>query len=224
MKPGLRNALQAGLLLGLAALLAVGVLVGVEHLTRERIAAAEHQARLAALAAVMPVDRYDNDPLADAITVFAPGWLGSDQPLRVWRGRRGDAPVQLVVETVAPRGYSGPITLLVGVDGTARIVGVRVTHHQETPGLGDAIEARRGPWIDRFEGRSLSDPVAGRWRVRRDGGDFDQFTGATITPRAVVAAVASTLAFVEAHGPALYAAPAGGELVFDGGPPPLPRP
>jgi Na+-translocating ferredoxin:NAD+ oxidoreductase subunit G len=224
VSPGLRNALQAGLLLGLAALLAVGLLVGVERLTRERIAIAERQARLMALTAVMPVDRYDNNPLEDSISVIAPGWLGSDRALRVWRARRGNAPIQLVIETVAPRGYSGPITLLVGVDGAARVVGVRVTHHQETPGLGDAIEARRGPWIDRFAGRSLDDPEAGRWRVRRDGGDFDQFTGATITPRAVVAAVASTVAFVEAHGPALYAAPAGETLVFDGGPPPLPRP
>lgn len=224
MRPALRNALQAGLLLGLAALLAVGVLVGVEHLTRERIAAAEHEARLLALAAVMPVHGYDNDPIEDAITVVAPGWLGSDVPQRVWRARRGDEPAQLVVETVAPRGYSGPITLLVGVDADARVVGVRVTHHQETPGLGDAIEPRRSNWIEGFAGRRLGDPAAGRWRVRRDGGDFDQFTGATITPRAVVAAVATTLAFVEARGAALYAAPAGDELVFDGGPPPLPRP
>lgn len=224
MSPGLRNALKAGLLLGVAALLAVGLLAGVESLTRERIAAAEQQARLLALAAVMPPGTYDNDPVEDAITVVAPRWLGSDQALRVWRARRGGSPVQLVVESVAPRGYSGPITLLVGVDGSARVVGVRVTQHRETPGLGDAIEARRGPWIDRFSGRSLADPAAGRWRVRRDGGDFDQFTGATITPRAVVSAVASTLAFVEAHGPALYAAPAGAELDFHDAPEPLPRP
>lgn len=224
MTPALRHALQAGMLLGLAALLAVGVLVGVEHLTRERIVAAENEARLRALSAVMPVGRYDNNPIDDVTSVIAPGWLGSDQALRVWRARRSGAPVQLVVETVAPRGYSGPITMLVGVDADARVIGVRVTQHQETPGLGDAIEPRRGPWIDDFAGRRLGDPPAGRWRVRRDGGDFDQFTGATITPRAVVAAVASTLAFVETHGPALYAAPAGGTLVLDGGPPPLPRP
>lgn len=224
MKPALRSALQAGLLLGLAALLAVGVLVGVESMTRERIAAAEYEAQLQALAAVMPVGSYDNRPLDDAINVVAPGWLGSDQALVVWRARRAGSPVQLVVQSVAPRGYSGPIDLLVGVDDARQVVGVRVTRHQETPGLGDAIEPRRSGWIDLFTGRSLGDPVAGRWRVRRDGGDFDQFTGATITPRAVVAAVASTLAFVEAHGPALYAAPAGETLVFDGGPPPLPRP
>lgn len=224
MKPALRSALQAGLLLGLAALLAVGVLVAVESMTRERIAAAEYEAHLQALAAVMPVGSYDNRPLDDAINVVAPGWLGSDQALVVWRARRAGSPVQLVVQSVAPRGYSGPIDLLVGVDDARQVVGVRVTRHQETPGLGDAIEPRRSGWIDRFTGRSLGDPALGRWRVRRDGGDFDQFTGATITPRAVVAAVASTLAFVEAHGPALYAAPAGETLVFDGGPPPLPRP
>lgn len=224
MNPALRSALQAGLLLGLAALLAVGTLVAVESITRERIAAAEDEARLQALAAVMPPGTYDNDPLDDAISVVAPGWLGSDQALVVWRARRNGLPAQLVLQSVAPRGYSGAIEMLVGVDPTPRVAGVRVTRHQETPGLGDAIEPRRSPWIHGFAGRSLADPPAGRWRVRRDGGDFDQFTGATITPRAVVAAVASTLAFVEAHGPALYAAPAGETLVFDGGPPPLPRP
>jgi Na+-translocating ferredoxin:NAD+ oxidoreductase subunit G len=224
MKDAARHAIQGGLLLGLVALLAVSLLVGIESLTRERIEQAEHAARLAALTAVLPADSFDNDPLHDAITVVAPGWLGNERPLALWRARRGDAPSHLVVQAVAPRGYGGPIELLVGIDAEGRVAGVRVTRHQETPGLGDAIEARRSDWIERFRGRSLGDPPAQRWRVRRDGGDFDQFTGATITPRAVVAAVAATLAFVEAHGEALYAARAGTELRFDDGLPPLPRP
>lgn len=223
MSPSLRHALQAGLLLGLVALVAVGLLAAIAHLTAPRIAEAERAARLQALADVMPPGAWDNDPLSDRIQVLAPAWLGRGQPATVWRARRDGAPVQLVVEATAPRGYSGPIQLLVGVDRDRRVVGVRVLAHQETPGLGDGIERRRSDWIEAFNGRGLQDPPRSRWRVRRDGGDFDQFTGATITPRAVVAAVASALAFVEAHEPALYAAPAGSTLDFPDAPSDLPR-
>lgn len=215
MKPGLAHTLQAALLLGLVALMAVMLLATTEALTRDRIAMAERDAELAALAAVLPLQAYDNDPLADAITVVAPAWLGDGGARTVWRARLGDAPTQLVLQTRAPRGYSGPIDLLVGTDAQGVVAGVRVTRHSETPGLGDGIEIRRSDWIDGFRGRSLSNPEPAGWRVRRDGGEFDQFTGATITPRAVVAAVASTLAFVETHGQALFDAPAGAELRFD---------
>lgn len=218
MRPALRHALQAALALSLVALMATGLLAGIEALTRDRIAAAEREAELAALAAVLPASGFDNDPLADAIVVVAPGWLGTDAAQTVWRGRRDGAPSQLVLQAQAPRGYGGPIGLLVGTDAQAVVSGVRVTFHRETPGLGDPIEARRSDWMDGFRGRSLADPVPAGWRVRRDGGEFDQFTGATITPRAVVAAVARTLAFVEAHGDAVFDAPAGARLRFDDAP------
>lgn len=214
----LREIASAGLLLGLVALLAAGLLAGVMHLTRERIAEADRQAELRALAAVLPPERYDNDPLEDGIGVAAPAWLGSPAPLRVWRARRGGAPVQLVLETVAPDGYAGPIRLLVGVAADGRIEGVRVTAHRETPGLGDGIEAGRSNWIERFDGRALGDPPAVRWTVRREGGDFDAFTGATITPRAVIHALRRCLQFVEKHGAALYAAEAGDTLRFEDAP------
>lgn len=214
----LRQILAAGALLGLTALLAAGLLAGVKQLTAERIAEAERQAQLRALAAVLPRDRYDNDPLADAIVVRAPAWLGSDAPLPVWRARHGETKAQLVLETIAPDGYSGTIALLVGVDRDGRIAGVRVIDHRETPGLGDAIEAEKSDWIDRFIGRGLGDPPPERWAVRKDGGDFDAFAGATITPRAVVAAIHRALAFVDRHGDTLYAAAAGAELRFDDAP------
>lgn len=224
MSRSVKPALQAAGLLGLVALAAVGLLAWIESATRDRIAAAEHAARLQALSAVLTPGRWDNAPFEDVVLVLAPRWLGREEPMQVWRARAGDEPAQLIVQTTAPRGYSGPIEMLVGVDAGGRVVGVRVTRHQETPGLGDAIEPRRSDWIDDFAGRSLGDPSPERWRVRRDGGDFDQFTGATITPRAVVNAVADTLAFVEAHAERLYAAPAGSTLRFDDAPPERPRP
>lgn len=214
----LRDITAAGLLLGLTGLLAAGLLAGVKHLTAERIAEAERQARLRALAAVLPADGYDNDPLADGIQVIAPAWLGSEGALSVWRARRGDVPAQLVLELVAPDGYSGPIRLLLGVRPDGRVAGVRVTAHRETPGLGDGIEAGRSDWIEGFRDRALGDPPAERWTVRRAGGDFDAFTGATLTPRAVVHALRRGLEFVARHGEALHAAEAGATLRFDDAP------
>lgn len=213
-----RTVAQAAAALGGCALLSLLLLAGTETLTRERIAAARAQAERDALAMVLPAGNYDNDPLADRITVVAPRWLGSDRPLSVWRARRDGAPAALVLEAVARDGYAGPIELRIGVDAAGRITGVRVVAHQETPGLGDAIDAARSDWILGFAGRALGQPSADRWTVRRDGGEFDQFAGATITPRAVVRAVRRTLEYVQVHGPALQAAANGARLSHDDGP------
>jgi len=220
----LRQAFSGAGLLALTALFAATLLAGVYALTRQAISDAEHQARLQALAVVLPPDRYDNDPLNDQITVVAPGWLGNDEPMTAWRARRAGEPAMLAIEAVAPDGYAGAIHLLISVDVAGHIGAVRVTRHSETPGLGDAIELRRSDWIDRFAGKGLEQPPATRWKVRKDGGDFDQFAGATITPRAVVAATRRVLQLLERHGAALYAEPAGAELRFSDAPEALPSP
>ena len=212
-----RESLRSGVQLALAALLATGLLAGTYALTRPRILEAEHRVQMAALAIVIPADRYDNDLVADTVTVSAPPWLG--QPLAtVHRARLRGRDAALVLSVVAPDGYSGDIGLLVAVDRSGRVLGVRVDRHRETPGLGDDIEAGRSDWITRFTGRSLANPEPARWAVRRDGGDFDQFAGATVTPRAVVAAVKRSLEFVARHGDALYAAEPGARLRIDSGP------
>lgn len=214
----MRSALAAALWLGSAALAAAGLLAGVEYLTRAPIAAAEHRARLAALAEVLPAGSYDNDPLVDRIRVIAPGWLGSERPTSIRRARLHGEPALLVIQTTAPDGYAGPIELLLSVDREQHLRAVRVTRHGETPGLGDAIDVRRSAWITRFSGRGLGDPPLPRWQVRKDGGDFDQFAGATITPRAVVGAIRRALQMVERHGDELYAAADGSVLVIDDAP------
>lgn len=201
-----RSTRRSALLLGSCALLAVALLAGVHSVTRERIAAQQLHAQLAALHLVLPPSLYDNDPIVDRIDVLAPAWLGSAEPLRVWRARRDGNDTALVLEAVAPDGYSGPIGLLIGVRADGTLNGVRVTAHQETPGLGDKLEAGKSDWITRLTGRSLRDPVLSRWRVRRDGGEFDQFAGATVTPRALLAAVRRALLYVQAHGDELYRA------------------
>ncbi|MBK1734982.1 hypothetical protein CKO15_06730 [Halorhodospira abdelmalekii] len=101
------------------------------------------------------------------------------------------------------RGYAGDIGVIVGIDRDGRVIAARVTEHRETPGLGDDIEARRSDWIEMFRGRSLGDPPSQRWTVKRDGGEFDQLTGATISARAVIEAVHEGLALFEEHREAL---------------------
>lgn len=197
--------LRAAAMLAIAAVCSVGLVSFVHDITRPRIEASERAQRVAQLAAVLGPARYDNDLLADVVTVRDPELLGTDEPLPVHRARLAGRPVAVLLVAVAPDGYSGAIRLLVAVDPDGRLLGVRVLSHKETPGLGDAIEARKSGWIDAFAGRSLEDPAVDRWKVRKDGGDFDQFTGATVTPRAVVRAVRNALVYVDRHRDELFA-------------------
>ena len=212
-----REPLRAAAQLGLAGLLAALLLAGTWWLTRADIVAAEHRAQMSALEIVLPPTRYDNDLVNDAVTVQASAWLGLDGGT-LHRARLRGEPSALVLEASAPDGYAGAIRLLVAVAQDGRVLGVRVTGHQETPGLGDDIEPGRSDWITRFTGRALGDPPTERWAVRKDGGEFDQFAGATVTPRAVVRAVKRCLAFVARHGDEIRAAPAGATLRFDTAP------
>jgi len=191
----------------LAAFAAAGVLLVAltEAGTRERVAEVERQTLLRNLHAVVSPEVHDNDPTTDTIEVRAPAQLGTESPVTVYRARRAGQPVALILTPVAPDGYAGRIQLMVAVNYDGSVAGVRVLSHQETPGLGDLIEQRRSDWITRFNGRSLTNPKPEQWKVKRDGGAFDQFTGATVTPRAVVKAVRNTLEFVQAHRDELFA-------------------
>lgn len=214
----LGNLGRGALTLAVVGALGLGGLLAMRAITAERIAEQQRASTLRALAVLLPKE-YDNDPQADRIDVVAPAWLGSEDALTVRRARNDGRVVALLLEAVAPDGYNGDIRLLVGVDAEGRVIGVRVVEHGETPGLGDPIEIARGPWITGFDRRSLRDPAADAWRVRRDGGAFDQLAGATITPRAVVGAVRRALQFVETHGEALAMAPVGETLAFRDRPP-----
>jgi electron transport complex protein RnfG len=202
-----RRPLRAALLLAAAAVVTVGVVAIVNDLARPRIEANERAQRVAQLAEVLGGTRYDNDLLQDVVTVRDAERLGTDETLPVYRARQAGQPVAAILTTVAPDGYAGSIRLLVGIAADGRLLGVRVLTHRETPGLGDAIDERKSTWIDGFKGRSLGDPAPERWRVKKDGGDFDQFTGATVTPRAIVRAVLNALLYFEANSATLLAAP-----------------
>jgi len=191
---------RSGLLLAAFAALTAMLVAGTYLGTRERISAAERAAEEKALLEIMPRELHDNSMLDDrmALPVGDP-LLRLRSPKELYVARRDGVAQAALVPAVAPDGYSGDIELLVGVWRDGSIAGVRVLRHRETPGLGDAVDHRKSDWVEDFRGRSLEDPPADRWTVRRDGGAFDQFTGATITPRAVVHATARVLTWVEAH-------------------------
>lgn len=201
-----RQILVTGLLLFAFAAIGTSLVAVTYEQTRDQILRNERQVLRRHLNQVVNPERYDNNLLQDRIEVNAPA-LGVDAPVTVYRARMQGIPVAAVFRTVAPDGYNGPIRLLVGIDVNGVITGVRVLSHRETPGLGDAIDAGRSDWIHNFAGRSLGDPPAPRWKVERDGGAFDQFTGATITPRAVVNAIRRTLVYFEAHRKDVFARP-----------------
>lgn len=174
---------RPALALGAFALVAAALLAGAHALTRPSIAARELEDLRGLLAQVVPASIHDNQPAADTLQLEVDG-----RTLQVYRARRAGRVTGVAFE-VARRGYGGEIRVLLGIDADGRLLGVRVLAHTETPGLGDKIDAARSDWITRFTGRSLGDPPAAEWAVRKDGGRFDQFAGATITPRAVVTAV-----------------------------------
>lgn len=172
--------------------------------TRDQIAANERATLLRKLHRLIAPEQHDNVLLEDVLAVRDVTLLGTDEPVTVYRARKDGKPVSLVIETIAPDGYSGSIRLLVGINIDGSLSGVRVVGHRETPGLGDAIDETRSDWIHVFDGKSLHNPEAAGWAVRKDGGSFDQLTGATITPRAVVKAVRNALLYYRQHQETLF--------------------
>lgn len=180
------------------------LLAGTHWITADRIAQEERRTRLASLYEIVPRETHTNDMLTDTIRVTVPDRLGTPEPVTVYRARRDGEPHAVVLEVVAPDGYGGPIRLLVGILADGSLAGVRVVAHRETPGLGDFIDTGKSDWIRQFRGLSLGDPPREEWAVKKDGGAFDQMTGATITPRAVVGAVRRALLYFRANRESLF--------------------
>lgn len=202
-----RRTWHAAAVLTVAAILAVGLVALVHDHARPYVEATQRAQRLKQLTAILGDLNYDNDPLADTVLVLDQEYLGSNEPLLVHRVRRAGQPVAVLLNVVAPDGYTAALRLLVAIDTQGHLLGVRVLDHRETPGLGDFVDERRTDWIHQFAGRSLADPPPVRWQVRKDGGDFDQYTGATVTSRAVTHAVRDALRYFARHRAELLAAP-----------------
>jgi electron transport complex protein RnfG len=199
--------LIAGLVLGAFAVVGVALVAVTHAATAERIATNDRMTMLKKLEAIVPAGSIGNDPIADRIEVQSQDLLGSAST-NVYRVRKDGTAVAVVLNPVVPDGYAGPIKLLVAVMKDGSLGGVRVIAHHETPGLGDKIEEQRSDWILAFTGKSLGNPTESQWKVKRDGGVYDQFTGATISPRSIVKAVANTLRYVQSQGDGLYTQPA----------------
>ncbi len=194
MSQTIRNMLIGAAILGLFAVAGTGLVSYTYQVTKPQILENERQAILKNLHTLISPDEHDNPIESDTIEVIDP-LLGSDKPVKIYRARKQKLPVAAIINAIAPDGYSGKIHLVVAIRHNGTLAGARVVSHHETPGLGDGIEAERSDWILAFNGLSLTNPGKRGWGVKKDGGDFDQFTGATITPRAVVKAVYNSLKY-----------------------------
>jgi electron transport complex protein RnfG len=188
------------------AVLAVMAIYFTQSMTAARIERNEHLWLDAQINALIPTASHDNDLLADRTTLSAPESLGTDSPATIYRARRLGLPVAVVINSAAPDGYGGPIELLVAINYEGDVLGVRILEHHETPHIGDAFEQPGSHWLSDFKGRSAHNPDTAGWNVRKDGGEFEQFTSATITPRAIIKAVQRTLDFYTRHRDEIFAA------------------
>lgn len=195
--------LALAILLGLMSLVGIGLVSLVFYSSKAKIQENQRLAILKNLQQVLPATLYDNDIVNDTIQV-TDSQLGSALPTSIYRARYQGKPVAVIIASSALDGYNGKIALLVAIKKEGLLAGVRVISHQETPGLGDKIEIDRSAWILSFEQQSLAQLNLSQWAVKRDGGHFDQFSGATITPRAVVNAVKNTLLYYQAHQSELF--------------------
>jgi electron transport complex protein RnfG len=188
------------LLLGVFALATTVVIASLYLGTRDRIADQRRLAEQRALLEIVPAERHDNVMLDDTLAVDASSeGLALRSAKQIYRARQGDKVVAAILPVLAPDGYSGDIEFIVGVNRDGSVAGVRTLVHRETPGLGDKVDLNKSDWVLTFNGRSLDNPEAGGWAVTRDGGVFDTFTGATITPRAGVSAVRRALVYARDH-------------------------
>ena len=207
----LKNALRTGVILFVFALVGTAILAFTHDRTEPTITRGQQAEKRALLSQVLPAAQFDNDLVGSQQIVPPDDLLGTRQPSALWVARRGGVFSGVVLEAVAPDGYSGDIDLLIGIDANGTVTGVRVTAHHETPGLGDYIDRAKSPWIDQFSGKSLTHPEPRRWKVAKDGGAFDARAGATITPHAVIKAVKSALDYFARHRAALATPPAAKE-------------
>lgn len=194
MTPSYRNRLgyHSGLLGGMAFLASMALVISNIE-THQAIEMAKAADKKAFLEQVIPTDLYDNELLEDTVIIS-----DNSEEITIYLARKAQQVVAAAYQTTA-YGYAGEIDLIMGVNRQGDILGVRVLSHAETPGLGDKIESAKSQWIFKFNGLSLNNLAETGWHVKKDGGQFDQFTGATITPRAVVKAVKQGLDFFAAH-------------------------
>jgi len=206
MKRIARSTLQTAVNLVFFAVIATAVLASTFFMTRDAIRKSEEAEKLKLINQIVPPTLFDNDIIQDTLSIPASELLGTGDTTVAYRARLKGDPSAVVLESVAPDGYSGKIALILAVRANGELAGVRVVAHKETPGLGDYIELPKSPWIKGFDGKSRAVYKDADWKVKKDGGQFDYMAGATITPRAVVKAVNKALIYYGENRDKLFAA------------------
>ena len=190
-----RNSLLLGFFAILSTAIIAGTYLGSKETIRENIRMAEERALLE----IVPRFRHNNSMLEDAHGINDSEMLGLRAEKKYYIARQNGDPVAVIFPATAREGYTGDIDMIIGINVDGTIAGVRVLSHRETPGLGDAIDLKKSQWINSFINKSLLNPTVDLWKVKKDKGVFDQFTGATITPRAVTKIVLQTLQYFNQH-------------------------
>ena len=208
MKRIARSTLQTAVNLVFFAVIGTAILSSTFYLTHDAIVKSEEAEKLKLITQIVPPALFDNDIIQDTLSIPADKLLGTEELTTAYRARLNGEPSAVVLESVAPDGYSGKIALILAVRANGELAGVRVVAHRETPGLGDYIDLPKSPWIKGFDGKSREVYKDADWKVKKDGGQFDYMAGATITPRAVVKAVNKALQYFAANRDMLFSAPA----------------
>lgn len=217
MKESLRISYSSAVVLVLFTLVFTGLMAATYQATKPMLDASAQAEKLKLINEVLPPRSYDNDLLADAVSLPPLKELGLDDGSKLYRARKNGQPVALVLEAAAPDGYSGRIGLVLAVTADARLSAVRVTGHKETPGLGDYIDPKKdknkaNPWIGQFADQGYGLVQEGRWKVKKDGGQFAYRTGATISARAVTNASGKAVAWTAERRDKLFALPIDAKL------------
>ncbi len=202
------NLLKSGLTLAAIAAICTAAVAATYQLTRDRIAANEQALLEASLEPALSGVDFDSSITESMLRLSAPHGLPGREDAIIYRVFAEGAPAAALFAVTARDGYSGPIRILVGIRYDGTVSGVRILEHRETPGLGDKIESSRSEWVFQFDGRSIGDPGIDEWAIRRDGGQFDQLSGASVTPRAVTGAILETLLYFDANREQIFSAPA----------------
>lgn len=203
-----RSTLQTAANLVFFAVIGTAILASTFFLTYDEIKKSEEAEKLKLIMQIVPSTLFDNDIVQDTVTIPASPLLGTEDTTTAYRARIKGEPSAVVLEAIAPDGYSGKIFLILAVRANGELAGVRVVSHRETPGLGDYIDIQKGPWIKGFDGKSREVYKDADWKVKKDGGQFEYMAGATVTPRAIVKAVNKALIYFGENRDKLFVASA----------------
>ena len=202
----MNEVIRSGVTLALIGAICAAMVATTHTLTRNRIAANEQAWLEKSLEPALGDVKFDGGLSDSMLVIQVPHELPSPDDVVIYRVYENERPVAALFAVTARNGYAGSIRVLLGIEYDGTVTGVRILQHRETPGLGDRIVSSRSDWVFQFDGRSLGDPDVDAWTIKRDSGQFDQLSGASVTPRAVITAIRETLSYFEAHRDDIFSA------------------